>query len=123
LNDFTAMGWFGLNLTTLSTFDSGYAYMISNIGVLGFAIAWYVLLAMRGSEQFETFRNFAAAYYGVILCISNSPFTINTASALWFMMGVLASATSTARTAPTSAPRMTHSRRAVHQAMPARRAM
>ena len=121
LNQFNTATWLGFNISALPTFDSGYAYMISGIGVLGFAIAWYILLAMRGSEQFETFRNYAAAYYGVILCISNSPFTIKTASILWFMMGVLASAT--ARTVPTSVSRTTHSRRAVHQVMPARRIM
>jgi putative polymerase len=48
-------------------------------------------MTLRGrSAQFYAFRNVAAMYYAVILCISNSPFTIKTAALLWFLLGVLA---------------------------------
>lgn len=122
LNEFSTATWLGLNVSALPTFDSGYAYMISGMGALGFAAAWYILLAMKGTEQFATFRNYAAAYFGVILCISNSPFTIKTASILWFLMGVLASgATSGAASAP--ARRMFPGRRTIHRPSPAGRAI
>jgi hypothetical protein len=47
-------------------------------------------LSIPGPDrQFYTFRNLAAMYYGVMLCVSNSSFTIKTASLLWFLIGVL----------------------------------
>ena len=50
----------------------------------------YVFLSIPGPDrQFYTFRNLAAMYYGVMLCVSNSSFTIKTASLLWFLIGVL----------------------------------
>ena len=35
---------------------------------------------------------YAVAYYGVLLCVSNSPYTIKTASLLWFLLGALSAA-------------------------------
>ena len=90
LSEFDVWNWLGLKPPRIQAFDSGYAYIISGIGVIGLAIFWYVFLSIPGPDrQFYTFRNLAAMYYGVMLCVSNSSFTIKTASLLWFLIGVL----------------------------------
>jgi putative polymerase len=76
--------------------------------VIGLAIFWYVLLSIPAPDrQFYTFRNPAAMYYGVMLCVSNSSFTIKTASLLWFLIGVL----SHSRSEQPVAPRLAVNRR------------
>jgi putative polymerase len=90
LDELDVWGWLGLKPTRQPAFDSGYAYVISGIGVIGAAVLWYVVLSIRGSSrQFQMLRNLGVLYYGVILCISNSPFTIKTAALLWFLLGTL----------------------------------
>jgi putative polymerase len=91
LANFDFWTWFGLQAPRMQVFDSGYAYIISRIGIVGLAIFWVVLFSVRSpSRQFTTFRNLAAIYFGMILCVSNSPFTIKTGALLWFLVGVLA---------------------------------
>ncbi|HET9904362.1 MAG TPA: hypothetical protein VFQ27_11750 [Xanthobacteraceae bacterium] len=90
LAEFDWRNWLGLAPLPLSTFDSGYAYVLEGIGAVGVAAGWLVFQSLRGaSTQFDTFRNVAAMYYAVLLSVSNSPFTIKTASLLWFLLGVL----------------------------------
>jgi putative polymerase len=91
LGEFDALNWLGLEPLPRAAYDSGYSYILEGIGVIGVAAAWYLFMSLQGrSRQFQAFRNVAAMYYAVILCISNSPFTIKTASLLWFLIGVLA---------------------------------
>ncbi|HWV41601.1 hypothetical protein [Pseudorhodoplanes sp.] len=90
LANFDFWTWFGLKAPSMQVFDSGYAYIISRIGVLGVAIFWLTLFSVHGpSRQFGMFRSLAALYFGMILCVSNSPFTIKTAALLWFLVGAL----------------------------------
>jgi putative polymerase len=90
LGDFDVLTWMGLRPARVQTFDSGYAYIVSGVGVLGVGMLWYVFMGIRGpNRQFFEFRNMAALYYGAILCVSNSPFTIKTASLAWFLIGAL----------------------------------
>jgi putative polymerase len=90
LGDFDVLNWMGLKPARVLTFDSGYAYIVSGIGALGLGMLWYLFMGIPGpNRQFYEFRNMAALYYGAILCISNSPFTIKTASLLWFLIGAL----------------------------------
>lgn len=73
--------------------DSGYAYTISRIGILGFIAFWGIFMGLRGaSPQFQVFRAFCGLYFAAILCISYSPYTIKTAGLLWFLLGALAAA-------------------------------
>ncbi|MBN8964667.1 MAG: hypothetical protein J0H89_04640 [Rhizobiales bacterium] len=96
LANFDFWTWFGLKAPSMQVFDSGYAYIISRIGLLGVAIFWVTLFSVRGlSRQFGMFRNLAALYFGMILCVSNSPFTIKTAALLWFLVGALSKAADT----------------------------
>ncbi len=91
LGDFDALTWLGLRAARMQTFDSGYAYVISGVGVLGLAALWAVLFAVKGPDrQYCALRNLFALYFGTILCVSNSPFTIKTAALMWFLLGAVA---------------------------------
>lgn len=91
LGDFDVWTWFGLRAARMQTFDSGYAYIISGVGVIGLAALWGVWFAIKSdNEQYYTLRNLLALYYGTILCVSNSPFTIKTAGLTWFLLGAVA---------------------------------
>jgi putative polymerase len=91
LGEFDVWTWLGLRAAQRQTFDSGYAYTISGIGVIGLTALWSVLFAAKGPDrQYYTLRNLMALYYGTILCVSNSPYTIKTASLTWFLIGAAA---------------------------------
>ena len=93
--------WFGVKSPDFQPFDSGYAYSFIGFGVLGAAALWVVFWKIEGRGwQFMSFRNLVGAYYGVLLCVSNSPYTIKTASLLWFLLGVLSRAREPAMSAP-----------------------
>jgi putative polymerase len=82
--------WFGIGTPDFQPFDSGYAYSFIGFGVVGVAALWAVFWTIDGPGwQFRSFRNLVGAYYGVLLCVSNSPYTIKTASLLWFLLGVV----------------------------------
>jgi putative polymerase len=97
--------WFGIKSPAFMPFDSGYAYAFIGVGVVGAVGFWAMLWSIEGATwQFRLFRNLTGAYYGVLLCVSNSPFTIKTASLLWFLFGVLARASAPAPAAPRRSP-------------------
>lgn len=101
--------WFGVKSPGFSPFDSGYAYTFVGIGVVGAVMFWAMFWSIAGASwQFKVFRNLVGAYYGVLLCVSNSPYTIKTASLLWFLFGVLSVARDPAIAAPRRSP---HARR------------
>ena len=85
---FDAYNWFGLQASPAQTFDAGYAYLISNIGIIGLAALWILFMSLEGSSRYYfSFRNATAVYFVSLLCVSNSPFTIKTAALLWFLFG------------------------------------
>jgi putative polymerase len=90
LFDFNAYNWLGLEVSRAQTFDTGYGYVISNIGIIGFAALWALFMSLQGSNRFfYAFRNVLAVYFAALLCISASQFTIKVAALLWFLLGVL----------------------------------
>jgi putative polymerase len=90
LFDFNAYNWLGLEVSRAQTFDTGYGYVISNIGIIGFAALWALFMSLQGSNRFfYAFRNVLAVYFAALLCISASQFTIKIAALLWFLLGVL----------------------------------
>lgn len=107
LSRFDALTWFGLRAPEFGMADSGYAYSIASIGLIGMAIFWAMLLLTEGrSRFFYTFRDLAAAYVAFLLCISNSPYTIKTGALLWFLTGVLSAAPALlSRRAPRGGPK------------------
>ena len=90
LLDFDIWNWLGLATTRADTLDAGYAYVVTNIGLMGFAAFWFWFLSLGGrSRYFYAFRNTSAAYFAVLFCISTSVFTIKTGALLWFLIGTL----------------------------------
>ena len=90
LLDFDLSNWLGITASRIPTADAGYAYIISNVGLLGFAAFWFWFMSLGGrSRYFYAFRNTSAAYFAAISCVSTSQFTIKTAALLWFLMGAL----------------------------------
>jgi putative polymerase len=90
LFDFDAYNWFGLESSRGQTFDSGYGYVISNVGIVGFAALWILFMSLQGANRFfYFFRNITALYFATMLCISASQFTIKIAALLWFLLGLL----------------------------------
>ena len=87
---FDIYNWFGLEPSNSQTFDSGYGYIISNIGLVGFALLWALFMSLKGANSsFDAFRNVLAVYFATLLCISASVFTIKLAAMLWFLLGAL----------------------------------
>lgn len=90
LLDFDLSNWLGITASRLPTADAGYAYIISNVGLLGFVAFWFWFMSLGGrSRYFYAFRNTSAAYFAAISCVSTSQFTIKTGALLWFLMGAL----------------------------------
>ncbi len=90
LDKFTALNWLGLNAPDFITSDSGYAYAMGGFGIVGIALFWTALMLLRGqSRAFDLIRDLGAAYFAILLCISNSPFTIKTGALLWFLIGAV----------------------------------
>ena len=103
LLDFDIYNWLGVKASRSPTGDSGYAYVISNIGLIGLAVFWLWFMSLDGrSRYFYAFRNTTAAYFAALLCLSQSQFTIKTAALLWFLLGALSLARDGARKAKRS---------------------
>lgn len=99
---------FGLSPDKPFLADSGYAYTLNQIGLIGFAALWtlFVLLP-EGSRRAWRLKAAAATYICLLMVISDSVYTIKTAALLWFMLGVSAGA-------PEPAPRTAEARSADH---------
>jgi putative polymerase len=94
--DLDILGWMGVTAPPY-TLDTGYAYVLSGIGLIGLTVAWCWFMSLKGnSRYFYAFRNTIAAYFAALLCVSQAQLTIKTAALLWFLLGVL-SVTSEAR--------------------------
>lgn len=90
LFNLNVFNWFGLEASGVQTMDSGYAYVISNVGIIGFAALWILFMSIEGSSRYYySFRNAIAVYFAALACISASHFTIKIAALLWFLLGVL----------------------------------
>ena len=89
LLDLDISNWLGIQAHPY-TFDTGYAYVLCGVGLIGLAVAWCWFMSLKGNNRyFYAFRNTIAAYYAALLCISQSQFTIKTAALLWFLLGAL----------------------------------
>lgn len=90
LERFDALTWLGLKTPEFVTSDSGYAYTLGGFGIGGIVFFWAILMLVKGANtRFYLIRDLAGAYFAVLLCISNSPYTIKTGALLWFLVGVL----------------------------------
>jgi putative polymerase len=90
LERFDALNWLGLKAPDFITSDSGYAYTLGGFGIVGLIAFWTMLLLTKSpGGRFYLLRDLTGAYFAVLLCISNSPFTIKTGALLWFLTGLL----------------------------------
>jgi putative polymerase len=80
---------FGLVWTTTDYNDSGYAYVMAQLGIVGFAALWAVFVFLPVPDgQPRRFTLFVAFYVILLLCISVSLCTIKTAALAWFLAGI-----------------------------------
>ncbi|PZQ19214.1 MAG: UDP-phosphate alpha N-acetylglucosaminyltransferase [Ancylobacter novellus] len=99
---------FGLSPDKPFLSDSGYAYTLNQIGLIGFAGLWTLFILLPdGSRRAFRFKAAAATYICLLLLISDSVYTIKTAALLWFMLGVAGGMpeTAAARARPSAAYR------------------
>ena len=81
--------WFGLLPSQVYTADTGYAYVVNNLG-LPMALLLLALFALHPAVRPEAGRMkmLVTIYIATSLCIGASIFTIKTAALLWFLYGV-----------------------------------
>lgn len=81
--------YLGLSPSALSTADSGIAYMIESVGLIGVAIFWCALcaLCLYNDRVQRTFAHTVCFYLSISWLVSYATFTIKTAAFLWFLFG------------------------------------
>ena len=88
LDYLTVPNWLALTRSAIYTSDTGYAYVINNVGL---PLALFLLGAFAAqkprSRQAEIMKAMIAVYLATSLCVGASVFTIKTASLLWFLYG------------------------------------
>ncbi len=78
----------GLSVEKPFLADSGYAYSLNQIGLVGVFGLWALFIFMPlQSEGAWRFKCCAATYICLLLVISGSVYSIKTAALLWFMLG------------------------------------
>lgn len=85
--DVTAV--FGLSPDKPFLSDSGYAYTLNQIGLLGFAGLWTLFILMpEETRRAWRFKAACATYVCLLMLISDSLYSIKTAALFWFLLGV-----------------------------------
>lgn len=81
--------WFAMLPSQVYTADTGYAYVVNNMG-LPLTLMFLALFAFNRSVRMEatSMKVMIAVYLSTSLCIGASIFTIKTAALLWFLYGV-----------------------------------
>jgi putative polymerase len=89
LRSMTLDVYLGLSPSALSTVDSGIAYLIESVGLIGVAIFWCALSALcRYNDRAQrTFAHMVCLYLSIAWLVSYATFTIKTAAFLWFLFG------------------------------------
>jgi putative polymerase len=88
LNDWTLQNWLGLSVSPVYTSDTGFAYLINNLGLpLGiFLLAIFAFHPVLRQEA-AGMKAMVGIYFAASLCIGASVFSIKTAALLWFLYG------------------------------------
>ncbi|QNT69175.1 hypothetical protein [Defluviicoccus vanus] len=81
----------GLSLFPRSTVDSGVAYLIEGIGLVGTAVFWCGLCTlMRYDDRCQRrLAHMICLYLSLSWLVSYATFTIKTAALLWFLLGTV----------------------------------
>jgi putative polymerase len=112
LLDYWNLGqWFGLAPSPVYTSDTGYAYVLNNLGAV-LTLFYLGLFAFHrpGTPEAATMKILISVYFATSLCIGASVFTIKTAALLWFLYGVtetMGAARQAVRSRRPAAPRIT----------------
>jgi putative polymerase len=90
LDNWTLANWLGFTEPSERAMDTGYSYLVGNLGLIPILIIW-AMLCIREEETEESARFFSAitVYGSLSFCISGSFLSIKTAALLWFLYGVL----------------------------------
>lgn len=86
---------FGISLNPSHTVDSGYAYSLTETGLIGLIVLWGIFIFASSSSN-EGWRMilFVSGYLLLLLIISNSSYSIKTAALLWTLVGISGSSAS-----------------------------
>jgi putative polymerase len=96
LREFDISNWIGIEASALQTFDAGYGYLFSEVGLIGVLFLWFCFMSLSGKTPFfYALRNAAGAYFATLFLISQSQMTIKTASLLWLLLGAVSEARTT----------------------------
>ncbi len=89
---------FGLGPASANFDDSGYAYFLSRVGLVGATALWALLVFGVPASTMSSwrFKLFVCVYLALLLSISTSAVTIKTAGLLWFLAGCAAYGTTAA---------------------------
>jgi putative polymerase len=90
LDDWTIWRWLGVAAAREISMDTGFSYVIGNLGIIATAAVW-IAACMVVPRQGAAGRLFAgiALYLSLSLCISASSLSIKTGAAMWFSLGAL----------------------------------
>jgi putative polymerase len=88
LNYWDVQQWFGFAASPVYTADTGYAYVINNLGLplALFLLGIFAAFPCRSKEAM-IMKAMISVYFATSLCIGASVFTIKTAALLWFLYG------------------------------------
>ncbi len=97
LADWPVTAWLGLTAPGSVSADTGYSYVIGDLGIVTAAALWLVAaLRRRGAAAARMFAAIAV-YFTLSLSTSSSCLSIKTAALLWFLSGTLAGETARTR--------------------------
>jgi putative polymerase len=82
--------WLGFSPSPVYTADTGYAYVINNLG-LPLALGLFGLFAAKipASPEAASMKAMITVYMATSLCIGANMFTIKTAALIWFLYGAV----------------------------------
>lgn len=90
MRNLDAAAVFGISGADLSVADSGYAYTLTHVGLVGFAALWGLLLyAPSANRDGWRFKAQAMGFTVLCLIVSNSIFSIKIAALLWWAVGAM----------------------------------
>ncbi len=80
--------WLGIAASQVYTSDTGYAYVINNLGLpLSLFLLAIFAAYMTKSKEAVTMKAMIGVYLATSLCVGASVFSIKTAALLWFLYG------------------------------------
>lgn len=98
---FTKIGlldWFGVT-TVRPLYDAGYAYAVTQFGLLGTVVLWVLFAAVAVSRSNRNyFINYSIIYFSLALMTSGSVYSIKASSLMWFAIGTALSSRRTTAT-------------------------